>query len=158
MIHRYARHLGHLAFSLVQDLAADIDVVAHDQHDTRGSIVQDEAARVKLVVDVFGGWRGAEVPDQSAAQPGSDVGGGCPNQERFLVGRFSGDRRSTQEQTCCQGRNVDRYMLVSPLKSVSFAIAKGMVEYWKEGKQNGNSDDVFHGIASCASHRRDNSS
>ena len=61
--------------------------------DPRGAVVQDEAPRVQLVVDVLGRRRSAEVAHQPIAQPRGDIAGGRPGQQRLLVGRFGAGRR-----------------------------------------------------------------
>lgn len=87
-VRRQPGRLGHLALGLIEHFAADIDVVDDDQRDPRGAIVEDEATRVQLVVDILGGRRGAEVAHQPTAQPWGDITGGRSGQKGLLVRRF----------------------------------------------------------------------
>ena len=123
-IRRQPGRLGHLPFGLVQHFAADIDVVADDQRDPRGAVVQDEAPRVQFVVDVLGRRRSAEVAHQPIAQPRGDIAGGRPGQQRLLLGRLGGGR-GCQENNRRQEQECESVHACFSLMCFSFSLHSG---------------------------------
>ena len=112
-IRRQPGRLGHLPFGLVQHFAADIDVVADDQRDPRGAVVQDEAPRVQFVVDVLGRRRRAEVAHQPIAQPRGDIAVAAPARNGFSSAAWA-VADAARKTIVAKSRNANRYMLVSP--------------------------------------------